>query len=374
MKKIVIDDAVPYADAIFSHLGEVTLVPGREITANEVKDAEALIIRSRTQINRQLLQGSSVEFVGSTVVGLDHIDQQYLADNNIQFYSAQGCNANSVSEYVVACLLYLAEAHDFQLNDKSIGIIGVGHVGKLLEQKTKALGMTVLLNDPPRQKSEGLTHFVDLETALSADIVSFHTPLTKTGNHPSYHLLNQDTFKFIRPEAILINAARGGIIDEATWVNAPTLANVIDCWESEPYINEKLYCKADIATPHIAGHALEAKLKGSSMVYQALCHFWKTLPVNDWQKHTPRPTDQLQTKSKIPFQEALFNIINTCYDPTSDHKAMFSSNIDDVYKKFEYYRRHYPIHHEWTEYTVKSARTQSDNTTLKALGFKVLGK
>lgn len=374
MKKIVIDDAVPYAEAIFSHLGEVVLMPGRDISANDVKNADALIIRSRTNINQQLLQRSSVEFIGSTVVGLDHVDQQYLTENDIQFYSAQGCNANSVSEYVISCLLFLAETHNFQLSEKSIGIIGVGHVGKLLEQKANALGMTVLLNDPPRQNTENLPHFVDLKTALSADIVSFHTPLTQTGSYPSYHLLNRNTFKYIRPDTILINAARGGIIDETTWANTPTQANVIDCWESEPHISETLYRKADIATPHIAGHALEAKLKGSSMVYQALCNFWKKTPIMDWQKHTPKPSIQLQADNEAPFQKALYDLINSCYDPTFDHKAMFASNIDDVYKKFEYYRRHYPTHHEWTEHTIKSTRNQVDNITLKSLGFKVLGK
>ncbi|WP_024851784.1 4-phosphoerythronate dehydrogenase [Hydrogenovibrio kuenenii] len=372
MKKIVIDDAVPYAQEMFSHLGEITLIPGRDINAETVKDADALIVRSRTQVNESLLNGSTVSFVGSTVVGLDHIDQHYLADQHIHFYSAQGCNANSVSEYVISCLLYLAEEKGFQLKDKSIGIIGVGNVGKLLEQKARGLGMTVLLNDPPRQEREGLPHFVNLQTALSADIVSFHTPLTTEGAHPSYQLLNSTNFHLVTPSTILINAARGGIIDETIWTQTPTLSNIIDCWENEPNINESLYQAADIATPHIAGHALEAKIKGSSMVYEVLCQHWNETPQNHWQEKVPHPKTPLITDLEKPFQTTLFNIVRQCYDPLTDDYAIRSTRINEVYKKFEYYRRHYPTHHEWTQFDVKSGRLAAENSCIKALGFNVL--
>lgn len=372
MKKIVIDDAVPYAHEIFSHLGEITLVPGRDINAETVKHADALIVRSRTQVNESLLNGSRVSFVGSTVVGLDHIDQHYLADQHIHFYSAQGCNANSVSEYVISSLLHVAEEKGFQLKDKSIGIIGVGNVGKQLEQKARGLGMTVLLNDPPRQEQEDLPHFVNLETALSADIISFHTPLTKRGVHPSYHLLNSTNFHLIKPSTIVINAARGGIIDETIWSQTPTLSNVIDCWENEPNINESLYQVADIATPHIAGHALEAKIKGSSMVYEVLCQHWNETPQNHWKEKVPHPKTPLITDLEKPFQTMLFNIVRQCYNPLDDDYAIRSTRIDEVYKKFEYYRRHYPTHHEWTQFDVKSGRLAVENSCIKALGFNVL--
>ncbi|MBN2606102.1 MAG: 4-phosphoerythronate dehydrogenase [Thiotrichales bacterium] len=371
MKKLIIDDAVPYAKDIFSHLGEVTLVPGLEINAETVKNADALIVRSRTQVNQSLLENSTVEFVGSTVVGLDHIDQEYLTSKNIHFYSAQGCNANSVSEYVISALLHFAEERGFELSEKSLGIIGVGNVGKLLEQKANALGMTVFLNDPPRQEKEGLPHFVDLEKALSADIISFHTPLTKNGKHPSYHLLNQNNFHLIRPSTIVINAARGGIIEESIWAKTETDINIIDCWENEPNIDPTLYKKADIATPHIAGHALEAKIKGSSMVYEVLCKHWNQPVQTKWQEQVPHPTSILSTSSDDSFQAMLFKLVHQCYDPHVDDLAMRSNEIDEIHKKFEYYRRHYPIHHEWTEFTVKSNRPEAENNRLKALGFKV---
>ncbi|BBN60340.1 4-phosphoerythronate dehydrogenase [Hydrogenovibrio marinus] len=371
MKKLIIDDAVPFAENIFSHLGEVTLVPGREITSETVKDADALIVRSRTQVNQSLLKNSSVEFVGSTVVGLDHIDQDYLASKNIHFYSAQGCNANSVSEYVISALLHFAEEHGFELSEKSLGIIGVGNVGKLLEQKAIALGMTVFLNDPPRQEKEDLPHFVDLDKALSADIISFHTPLTKDGKYPSHHLLNQNNFHLIHPSTVVINAARGGIIDESVWSKTETDINIIDCWENEPNIDANLYQKADIATPHIAGHALEAKIKGSSMVYEVLCQHWNQPIQSHWKAQVPHPTEPLTASYGDSFQSMLFKLVHHCYDPVIDDLAIRSNEIDEIHKKFEYYRRHYPTHHEWTEFTVKSNRPEVENNRLKALGFKV---
>lgn len=379
MKKIVIDDAVPYAEEIFSHLGEVKCIPGKAIDRQSVKNADAVIIRSRTQINQKLLNDTSVTFVGSTVVGLDHIDQPYLEQQGIEFYSAQGCNANSVSEYVITCLVNLAQSHGFELCDRSLGIIGVGHVGRLLEQKAKVLGMTVLLNDPPRQESEGQKEFVTLDEALQADIISFHTPLTYDGDHPTHHLLNQKNFHHITSDTILVNAARGGIIDESLWAQTPTLANVIDCWENEPNINPKLYQVADIATPHIAGHALEAKIKGSAMVYQALCEFWGVKPKDTWKSNLPERPEIIRPTDTLSFQTMLFNILKQCYRPEEDDAALREStqkkdsanNIDNVYKKFEYYRRHYPIHREWTEHRLYSTNNATFDQGLSALGFKV---
>jgi Phosphoglycerate dehydrogenase and related dehydrogenases len=232
--------------------------------------------------------------------------------------------------------------------------------------------MTLLLNDPPRQEKEALSDFVSLDKALAADIVSFHTPLTQDGKHPTYHLLNQHNAHLIQPTAIVINAARGGIIDEDTWLSLPTHTNIIDCWENEPLINPALYQKADIATPHIAGHSLEAKIKGSSMVYEALCQFWQQTPENHWQASVPHPQKPLETRYEKTFQNLAFNLVRQCYSPYDDDKAIRSNTIDDVYKKFEYYRRHYPIHHEWTEFTVKTPLSNDQNHRLKALGFKVL--
>lgn len=372
MKKIIIDDAVAYAEPIFSTLGEVVSLPGKEINAQSVKNADALIVRSRTQVNKPLLHGSSIEFVGSTVVGLDHIDQDYLDESGINFYSAQGCNANSVSEYVLTVLFDLAELHNFHLSEKSIGIIGVGHVGKLVEQKARALNMTVRLNDPPRAEKEGTDKFVCIEEALSSDIVTFHTPLTFEGNHKTFHLLNQNNFHHIKPDTIVINAARGGIIDENIWAKTVTRANIIDCWENEPFINHELYKHATLATPHIAGHALDAKIKGSTMVYDALCKLWEIPKNEDWKACLPPQPKTIQPVVSLNSQSMIDSILRECYQPKEDDLAIRSTDINEVHKKFEYYRRHYPEHREWFVHEVMSSGSNNIDKCLSSLGFKII--
>jgi erythronate-4-phosphate dehydrogenase len=186
----VIDDACYAYDKIFSEFGEIVTMAGRDIDANSVQDADVLIVRSRTKVNQKLLQDSQVKFVGSTVAGLDHVDQDYLKTNNITFFSAQGCNSMAVAEFVISAIVNLADEFDFDYTQKTLGIIGVGNVGSRLAAKAELMGIKTLLNDPPREDTEDLPEFVDLDVALSADIVTFHTPLTFDGEHPSYQLLN----------------------------------------------------------------------------------------------------------------------------------------------------------------------------------------
>jgi len=369
-KTIIIDDAIPYAEAIFNHLGQIKLMPGRDINADAVKQADALIVRSRTQVNADLLEHSSVKFVGSTVVGLDHIDQAWLQQQGICFYSAQGCNANSVAEYVISGLFDLAQQHQLDITKLTLGIIGVGHVGKLLQRKADILGIKTLLNDPPRARLEGGDAFCSLNTLLEqADIISLHTPLTKSGEDPTYHLLNAENLNHIKPNAILINAARGGIIDEQAWIDLTNRANLIDCWENEPYINEALYKKADIATAHIAGHSLEAKVAGTEMVYQQLCQFWQATPQTDWTSHLPSAPAPLITPNNLNWQTGLHFIFNQAYNLRADDHAIRSELISNVHNQFETHRRHYPIRREWAQLQLKKTSNDLLNQTLIALGF-----
>lgn len=332
--KLLIDDTCYAYDKIFGSFGEITKVAGGDINAHLVKDCDILIVRSRTQVNAGLLAGSRVKFVGSAVAGLEHIDQDYLHANNIGFFSAQGCNAMAVAEFVISAIVNLAAEFGFDYQTKTLGIIGVGNVGSRLAKKAKLLGIKTLLNDPPRQKNENLADFVDLPTALSADIISFHTPLTTTGAHPSYHLLNADNFHLISPQTIVFNTARGGVIDELIWQNTPTLSNVIDCWENEPNINPNLQKNAFLATPHIAGHSVDAKFQGSFMVYQALCRFFNIEQNAD--------IANLINPQKLSIKkDNLKDTLNAIYDFKQDDAAIQNTN------NFEDYRRHYPIRYEW---------------------------
>ena len=337
MMKLIIDDACYAYDKIFADFGEIVAIPGREINADSVKDADILIVRSRTKVNQALLENSQVKFVGSTVAGLDHIDQDYLQKNNIAFFSAQGCNAMAVAEFVITAIVNLAEELGFDYTQKTLGIIGVGNVGSRLAEKAKLMGIKTLLNDPPRQERENLTDFVDLDVALNADIVTFHTPLTFNGKHPSYQLLNKNNFHNISDKTILFNAARGGVIDEKIWEKTQTKVNIIDCWENEPNINQKLQKNAYWATPHIAGHSVDAKFMGSFMVYEALCAFTK-------QKVDKTIANLINPGVLTLKNDNLKDCLNEIYDFSQDTDAI--KNIEN----FEYYRRNYPIRYEWSHF------------------------
>ena len=332
--KLMVDDAVWGFNKIFSEFGEVVTLPGRDISRESLLDCDMLIVRSRTQVNQELLEGTQVSFVGSTVAGLDHIDESYLYKNNIVFSSAQGCNANAVAEYVISALANLAHDYCFNLTEKSLGIIGVGNVGRRLNFKARQLGMTTLLNDPPREEKEGADGYVSLENALSADIVSFHTPLTNNGPYPTHNLLGSQNFNLITEDTILINAARGGIIDEAIWETINTKANIIDCWENEPNINPTLQKSAYWSTPHIAGHSIDAKFMGSFMIYKELCKFTQK-PMNS------EVETLINRESMVIEEKTLHATLNSIYSFKDDDEV-----ISDI-SKFEDYRRNYPERYEW---------------------------
>ena len=347
--RLMIDDAVWGFKEIFSDFGEIVTLPGRQIDRQSLLDCDILIIRSRTRVNKELLQGTKIQFVGSTVAGLDHIDEAYLRDNNITFASAQGCNANAVAEYVISAISNIANDYSFDLSNKTLGIIGVGNVGSRLDFKAKQLGITTLLNDPPRHEIEGKENFVDLNTALSADIVTFHTPLTFSGSHPTYNLLGSHNFELITQDSIVINTARGGIIDEDLWEKTKTKANVIDCWEDEPNINTKLQSSAYWATPHIAGHSIDAKFMGSFMIYRKLCNFTK--------KSFNNEIEQLINPEVTTIEEtSLHKTLNSIYSFIDDVRA-----IEDI-SKFEDYRRNYPDRYEWNHFQTRFVIPHKKNT------------
>ena len=335
--KLMIDDAVWGFDQIFSEFGEVVTLPGRQISNESLQDCDALIVRSRTRVDEELLRNSKIQFVGSTVAGLDHIDQPYLEDNAITLSSAQGCNSNAVAEYVISAIANLSHDYNFKLSGRTLGIIGVGNVGRRLDFKAKQLGIKTLLNDPPRESREGSEHFVSLEEALGADIVTFHTPLTFSGIYSTHNLLDSHNFNHIKKDAIIINAARGGIINELIWEKTPTKANIIDCWENEPNINPTLQKSAYWATPHIAGHSIDAKFMGSFMIYKDLCKYIKK-PLNDNIEHLINP------ELRIIRENNLHETLNSIYSFQADDKA-----IQDI-SNFEDYRRNYPERYEWTHF------------------------
>lgn len=273
--KIVADCNIPFVKECFSSLGDVSLSSGRDMNAKMVADADILLVRSITKVDAQLLEGSSVRFVGTATIGKEHIDEEYLRQKGIGFSSAPGSNANSVAEYIVAALLALGKKHKFDLKGKSIGIVGVGNVGSKVAQKANALGMKVVLNDPPLARKTGDSKYRPIEEVYGCDFVTLHTPLTFEGQDKTYHLVDDSFFCKLKKQCFFLNTSRGGVVDTVVLKKAiaeKTIAGaVLDVWENEPDIDSQLLLKLELSTPHIAGYSFDGKVTGMMMIYQAAC-------------------------------------------------------------------------------------------------------
>lgn len=271
MFKIVADENITYAQHFFAGMGELILLPGRAISRSDVQDADILLVRSVTSVNRELLEGTAVRFVGSCTIGTDHIDTQWLSDNSIHFAYAPGCNAQAVVEYVLAAL----RALEVDLSTSKIGVVGCGNVGGRLLRYLKNAGVDVVGCDPFLLNSK--LPLVDFEKILECGVICLHTPLTKSGTHPTYHLFDESVINALQPSTVLLNAGRGAVVDNAALLqrieNSGDLSVVLDVWENEPAISDELLAHVAIGTPHIAGYSAEGKLRGTEMVYEALCNF-----------------------------------------------------------------------------------------------------
>ena len=335
--KVIVDDKIPYIrEALAQVADEVVYLPGASFTREAVADADALIVRTRTRCNRDLLAGSRVKFISTATIGYDHIDTTYCKEAGIQWTNCPGCNAGSVEQYVHSVLLLLKREKGLSLKDATLGIVGVGHVGSRVARMAKELGMRVLLNDPPRA-DRGEEGFVGLDVlAKECDVLTFHTPLYKEGIYRTYHLVNNELLFSLNRKPYLINSSRGEVVDTASLLAALSAGKVkdaiIDTWENEPEINKDLLKAAYLATPHIAGYSADGKANASRMSLEALCKFYHidasfeivppALPCMDI------PDDE---------DEAFLQR----YNPTRD-----SEWLKNAPEKFEWFRGHYPLRRE----------------------------
>jgi erythronate-4-phosphate dehydrogenase len=335
--KVIVDDKIPYIrEALAQVADEVVYLPGASFTREVVADADALIVRTRTRCNRDLLAGSRVKFIATATIGYDHIDTTYCKEAGIQWTNCPGCNAGSVEQYVHSVLLLLKREKGLSLKDATLGIVGVGHVGSRVARMAKELGMRVLLNDPPRA-DRGEEGFVGLDVlAKECDVLTFHTPLYKEGIYRTYHLVNNELLFSLKRKPYLINSSRGEVVDTASLLAALSEGKVkdaiIDTWENEPEINKDLLKAAYLATPHIAGYSADGKANASRMSLEALCKFFHidasfeivppALPCMDI------PDDE---------DEAFLQR----YNPTRD-----SEWLKNAPEKFEWFRGHYPLRRE----------------------------
>lgn len=356
--KIVVDENVAFAEEAFSKFGEVRLLHGREIDSSVLKDADALIVRSITRINKDLLEGTAVSFVGTATIGTDHVDLEYLNERSIGFADAKGCNADAVAEYVFIALFSAAVKQNISLKDKTIGIVGVGNIGSRIVKLAEAYGLKVLLNDPPRQKKESNTTFVPLEEILTADIITIHTPLTYEGEDKTFHLFNKINLRQIKEGTIFINASRGEVVDNAALSNLldeKKITVILDVWENEPNIDKGLIKKVLFATPHVAGYSLEGKINGTRIMVDAMNKFFNKNIL--WQPKLPElENSEIEVHQASSKEELLQSIFNKIYNIEEDSNQLktFSGDKESLGKYFDLLRKEYPLRREFTNYSIKT--------------------
>lgn len=329
--KIVVDDKIPYIRPTLASMGvEAVYLRGSDISAADVRDADALIVRTRTRCDRALLEGSRVSFVGTATIGFDHIDTAYLAGAGISWANCPGCNAASVGQYLRSVLLLLARDRGLCLSGATLGVVGCGHVGTEVVGVARQLGLRVLVCDPPL----GRPGFVDMAAIeREADVVTFHVPLTHDGPCPTYHLADEAFFGRLRRRPFIINTSRGPVVDDDALLRALRSGQVrqavVDTWEHEPHISLPLLREVYIGTPHIAGYSADGKVNADNMVLAALCrHFHLPLPGRI--VPPPLPADFVYTGSPLQL-----------YDPLADSARLKACPAD-----FEELRGNYPLRRE----------------------------
>lgn len=342
--KIVADENIPLLAELFAHWGDVVLMPGRKIQRQDLVDTDILLIRSVTQVDQPLLQDTGVKFVGTATTGTEHIDIDWLAQHKIAFASAKGSNAEAVADYVVACLAALYKKQTLSKKTRRAGIIGVGNVGSKVAAKLQLLGFDVLQNDPPRAATDSTFTSTPLSKFFDLDLICLHTPLTKHSLHPTYHLINERFLKNLKPGCVLLNAGRGAVIDfVALEKYSKNLTLCLDVWEHEPHINLEILSQALIATPHIAGYSVEAKLQGAFILYEKACAFFQKPAI--FSDH-----DSFSSKVNLMIQSPHWeDIILQIYDPLQDTIQMQRDLLvaKNVAHNFDILRKHYPRRHEF---------------------------
>ena len=373
MLKVVCDDKIPFLKGVLEPYARVVYLPGQEISAEIVKDADALVTRTRTICDKALLEGSGVKIITTATIGYDHIDTAWCESRGIVWKNAPGCNSSSVQQYIASVLCVLAERFKLHFKDLTLGVVGVGHVGSKVAATAEALGMKVLLCDPPRAREEGQEGFVNLdEIVRSSDIITLHVPLSQEGPDATWHMFDSERIASMRPNQILINSSRGPVVNNLALKNALKTgrikAAVLDVWENEPDIDMELLNLLTIATPHIAGYSSDGKANGTAASVLALADFFG-LPLNDWKPSllpAPRQTPEFMVAAAgKTFQELLCEAILHSYDVREDDAALRSNPA-----LFEKQRGNYPVRREFKAFTVKlQGGTPEERSALNKLGF-----
>lgn len=377
--KIVADDKIPFLKGVLEPYAIVEYFPGSKISRDNIIDADALIVRTRTKCNKDLLDGTNVKIVTTATIGTDHIDTDYCEQNNIKWLNAPGCNSTSVMQYIASALLTVAENNNISLDGKTIGIVGVGNVGSKIKRAAENLGLKVLLNDPPREKNEGSIGFCNLKRIMKkSDIISFHVPLNLSGENKTFHLADEQFFNMLEKKPIIINSSRGEVIKTAALkdaiISGKVSKAVLDVWENEPEIDLGLLKLVDYATPHIAGYSADGKANGTAVCVNALSDvFHLGIETNWYPKDIPISASGNKIEincGKKNNQEIIMEAVDKTYKILEDDKILRNSP-----QTFEKQRGDYRIRREFNNYEVNVKNCQLNVfKQLENLGFKVFNQ
>lgn len=377
--KIIADDKIPFLKGALEPFGEVVYIPGSKTTAEDVKNANAVITRTRTKCNAALLEGSKVKFIATATIGYDHIDTEYCCRKNIFWTNAPGCNSGSVAQYITSVLLNLALKYNTTLKGKTLGVIGVGNVGSKVANVGRALGMNVLLNDPPRAREEGRSAFTELDELLKkADFITVHVPLYTEGQDKTFHMADVNFFAKLNRNQIFINSSRGEVVDpealKTVLRNGSIRTAVLDVWENEPDIDKELMDLCSIATPHIAGYSTDGKANGTSMSVNALGKYFRIDTKNWFPSDVPLPEKtsmDIDASEEASLEKLISDAVFVSYNVMSDDK-----NLRNSPQTFEKQRGDYPLRREFPVFSVTvkgdSSKAGELKDALKKLGFKVI--
>jgi erythronate-4-phosphate dehydrogenase len=374
--KIVCDNKIPFLRGVLEPYADVVYLPGKETTADDLRDADAVITRTRTKCNSTLLEGSRVKVVATATIGFDHIDTSWCESHGIIWKNAPGCNSHSVKQYISSVLCTLAKRFGLELRKMTLGVVGVGNVGSKVADVGRALGMKVLLNDPPRQRAEGPDAFVSLDRLIAeSDIISLHVPLNMEGEDATWHLFDGGRISSLRPSQILINSSRGPVVDndalKAALKSGGLRAAVLDVWEKEPDIDRELLGLLAVATPHIAGYSADGKAAGTAASVRTVAQVLG-LPLTQWApSDVPAPQQALDFSVDASSRDELDVISEAvfhAYDVMDDDAALRAAP-----QSFEKLRGDYQIRREPSAFTLRlHGGSPGLCSSLRLLGFNVI--
>lgn len=380
--KIVVDSAIPFIDKTFGSFGELVKLESKAIDNLAVHDADAVIVRSETKVDKKLLTGSKVQFVGTATIGTDHVDTDFLKNNHIAFASAPGSNSNAVVQYVFAALFTLAKRKRFLLKEKTLGVVGVGNIGSKIVRVGEALGMNVLQNDPPLERETHNPEFAPLDGLKDSDFITIHVPFTRTGQDPTFHLFDERRLSLMKRGSLLINSSRGAVVDNNALkdnLSRGLISNaVLDVWENEPKIDVDLLSLCAIGTPHIAGYSIDGKVNATKMILQAFCEYFGLSSSVDFSSLISAPENPILDFGDLgsDAESILAGAISHCYDIEKDDAALrkvMSVDSNERETFFKRLRSSYDFRHEFSNYTAKiKGDDEAMKEILTSFGFKVV--